>query len=71
MTPQQISKVWTVISLVLLYYALNTYLVTQGGNEIFGTKLIVTSRIPAAMMGIPICSALLLVSSLIGIDYAP
>jgi hypothetical protein len=70
MTAQQISKVWTVVSLALLYYALNTYLVTQGGQPIFGTTLIVGNRIPAAMMGIPICSALLLMSSLIGIDYA-
>jgi len=70
MTSQQISKVWTVLSLALLYYALNTYLVTQGGTPIFGATLIVSSRIPAAMMGIPICSILLLLSSLIGMDYA-
>jgi hypothetical protein len=44
--------------------------VTQGGNEIFGSKLIVSTRVPAAMMGIPICSVLLLLCSLIGIDYA-
>jgi hypothetical protein len=69
MTPQQISKVWTVLSLALLYYALNTYLVTQGGAPIFGATLIVSNRIPAAMMGIPICSLLLLVCSLIGMDY--
>jgi hypothetical protein len=69
-TPQQISKVWTVISLALLYYALNTYLVTQGGTPIFGATLIVTNRIPAAMMAIPICSILLLLGSLIGMRYA-
>src|ERR1700730_2943264 len=70
MTPQQISEVWTVVSLVFLYYALNTWIVTQGGHEIFGAKLIVSHRIPAAMMGIPICSVLLLISSLIGLMYA-
>jgi hypothetical protein len=70
MTSQQISKVWTVLSLALLYYALNTYLVTQGGTPIFGATLIVSNRIPAAMMGIPICSVLLLLCSLIGMDYA-
>jgi hypothetical protein len=71
MTSQQISKVWTVLSLALLYYALNTYLVTQGGTPIFGATLIVSTRIPAAMMGIPICSMLLLLlCSLIGMDYA-
>jgi hypothetical protein len=70
MTPQQIGKVWTVISAFFLYYALNTWIVTQGGNEIFGAKLIVSHRIPAAMMGIPICLALLLISSLVGMMYA-
>jgi hypothetical protein len=70
MTPQQIGKVWVVISVFLLYYALNTWIVTQGGNEILGAKLIVTPRIPAAMMGIPICSILLVITSLIGKDYA-
>ena len=70
MTTQQISKVWTALSLALLYYAVNTYLVTQGGNAIFGATLIVGYRIPAAMMGIPICSVLLLVCSVIGIDLA-
>ena len=43
MTPQQISKVWAVLSLALLYYALNTYLVTQGGAAIFGATLIVST----------------------------
>lgn len=70
MTPQQIGKVWAVISAFLLYYALNTWIVTQGGNEIFGAKLIVGPRIPAAMMGIPICSVLLIMSSLVAKTYA-
>jgi hypothetical protein len=55
-TYQQISKVWTAVSLCLLYYALNTYLVVQGGVAIFGATLIVSNREPAAMVGIPICS---------------
>jgi hypothetical protein len=45
-TLQQISKLWTVIGLFLLYYVLNTWVVTQGGQEIFGAKLIVSNRIP-------------------------
>jgi hypothetical protein len=70
MSTSQISKVWTVVSLALLYYALNSYLVTQGGAAIFSAALIVSNRVPAAMLGIPICSILLLISSLIGIDFA-
>jgi hypothetical protein len=70
MTPQQISKVWTVVSLFLLYYALNTYLVVQGGNPMFGATLIVLHKTPAAMLAIPICSLLLFLSAIIGIGYA-
>jgi hypothetical protein len=70
MTREQISKIWTVVSLFLLYYAVNTYLVTQGGQPVFGATLISISRIPAATLGIPICSLLLIVCSLIGINYA-
>jgi hypothetical protein len=70
MSPRQLSKVWAAVSLFLLYYALNTYLVTQGGNTVFGATLLVTKPVPAGMLGIPICSLLLLLSSLIGIDFA-
>jgi hypothetical protein len=70
MTAQQMSKVWTVVSLGLLYYALNSYLATQGAGPIFSATLIISNRVPAAMLGIPICSILLLLSSLIGIDFA-
>jgi hypothetical protein len=70
MTPLQMSKVWSVVSLFLLYYALNSYLVTQGGETIFGATLIMKSRVPAGFLAIPICSVLLLMASLIGIVFA-
>jgi len=64
------SKVWSVVSLLLLYYALNSFLATQGGNAVFGATLIMTARVPAAFIAIPICSFLLLMSGLIGIEFA-
>jgi hypothetical protein len=70
MTTQQIGKVWAVISALLLYYALNSWIVSQGGNEIFGAKLVISNRIPAAMIAIAICSILLAITSLIGRTYA-
>lgn len=70
MSEQQISKIWTVIGLFLLYYVLNTWIVTQGGQEIFGAKLIVSSKAPAAMWGIPIACLALLANSLVGIHHA-
>ncbi len=70
MSEQQISKVWTVIGLFLLYYVLNTWIVTQGGQEIFGAKLIVSGRAPAAMWGIPVACIALFLNSIVGIHYA-
>lgn len=70
MSNQQISKVWTVVGLFLLYYVLNTWIVTQGGQEIFGAKLIVPNRAPAAMWGIPVACIALALNSIVGIYYA-
>ncbi|SFM85547.1 hypothetical protein SAMN05216573_10516 [Bradyrhizobium sp. Rc3b] len=70
MSNQQMSKVWTVVGLFLLYYALNTWIVTQGGQEIFGAKLIVSNRAPAAMWGIPIICIALFLNSIVGTHYA-
>ncbi len=70
MTPQQIGKFWTTLSVVLTYYAINSWIVTQGGNEVFGTKLVVSGRVPAALIAIPVCTILLIVASLVGWAYA-
>lgn len=66
MTRAQLSKVWFAISALLLYYSLNSWIVAQGGNEIFGAKLIVSNKVPAVMVAIPVCAILLFVSSLVG-----
>src|SRR5262245_33413615 len=42
MTQTQIGKVWFVVGALLFYYAFNTWIVMQGGNEIFGVKLVVS-----------------------------
>jgi hypothetical protein len=70
MTQSQLGKVWLALSAFLLYYALNSWIVAQGGNEIFGAKLVVSNKAPAAMIAIPICAILLLLSSLIGRVFA-
>jgi len=69
-TQAQIGKIWFVVSAVLLYYALNTWIVVQGGNEIFGAKLVVSNKTPAAMIAIPICTILLFSASCIGRFFA-
>ena len=70
MTQSQLGKIWLVVSALLLYYALNSWIVVQGGNEVFGAKLVVSNKAPAAMIAIPICAILLFVSSCIGRLYA-
>src|SRR6266446_9427155 len=70
MSPQQISKVYAVIGIFLLYFAIDTWSVTQGGQVIFGSKGVDPHRVNAAMNGIAICSALLSLISIVGIIYA-
>jgi hypothetical protein len=49
---------------------MNSWLVSQGGSEVFGLKLVVASKVPAAVVAIPVCSVLLLIVSLVGLRYA-
>jgi hypothetical protein len=70
MTQPQIGKVWLIVSALLLYYSLNSWIVSQGGNEIFGAKLIVSNKVLAAMIAIPICAVLLTLASSIGACFA-
>jgi succinate dehydrogenase hydrophobic anchor subunit len=63
MTQDQIRKLWFAVGAVLLYYAANTWLVTQGGEEVFGLKLVTRRRAPAALVGIGICTCLLIICS--------
>ena len=70
MTQVQLSKIWSVLSVALLYYALNSWIVAQGGNEVFGAKLVLSQRVPAAMIAIVVCSVLAIACSAIGLLYA-
>lgn len=70
MSYKQLGKIWTVVGLLLLFYSLNAWLVSQGGQEVFGTKLIASGRVLAAVIAIPICSTMLIVTSLAGRLYA-
>jgi hypothetical protein len=63
-------QLWAGVSLFLLYYAVNTWIVTQGGNEIFDAKLVTSNRVPAALVGIAICGVLMAVASIFGLLFA-
>lgn len=70
MTLTQLSKLWTVVGLASLLYALNSWVSTQGGAEIFDAKLLTSGRVPIALTAIPICSVLLALAAAIGTVYA-
>jgi len=70
MTQSQLGKIWVAIGLFVLYYSLNSWIVCQGGEEIFGAKLVLPTRIPAAFIAIPICSVALMAWTIVGTTYA-
>jgi hypothetical protein len=70
MTRLQIAKLWSVVSAVLLYYSLNSWLASQGGQEIFAVKLVAAGRVPTALLAILICAILITATSWIGQLFA-
>jgi len=70
MTQPQLAKIWLCISLFLLYFALNSWVVSLGGQEIFDAKLVLPTRVPAAFIGIPICSVTMMAWAIVGTTYA-
>lgn len=70
MSQVQLARVWFAVGCILLFYALNTWLVVQGGNTLFDINLIHSGPTPAALIGICVCAVLLIVVSGIGLLYA-
>jgi len=69
-TAVQLQRLWTVIGVVLVYWTINSWIVSQGGQEVFGVKLVSSKPVPAALIAIPVCSMLLILTSVIGCAYA-
>jgi hypothetical protein len=70
MTNAQLGKLWTALGLALLYYGANSWLVSQGGHEVFGAKLIANDRAPAAVLALLICGVLSICASVAGTLHA-
>lgn len=66
MNVAQLSKLWLVVGTLLLFYALNSWIVTQGGDPIFSGSVISKDRAPAAVVAIPVGSILLALASAVG-----
>lgn len=70
MNAVQLAKIWSVTGLCCLFFTLNSWIASQGGTPIFGVLLLHSGRVPAAWLGIPITSVLLLVTAVVGCIHA-
>jgi hypothetical protein len=69
MSRNQLGKVWSFLAILLLFYALNTWLSSQSAPTVFNVKLLNTNRVPGAYFGILVCAPLLILLCFVGILY--
>ena len=67
MSREQFEKAWSLPAFLLLFYALNIWLSTQGALPIFNVKIHTQQLIPEAFLGILICAPLFTLLCLVGI----
>jgi hypothetical protein len=70
LTQEQLGKLWSAIGALLLFYSLNSYLATQGGETVFSIKLFVKAREPIALFGVIIGASLLFLVAVVGRLFA-
>jgi hypothetical protein len=70
MNARALSKLWTVLGSVLLFYTLNAWLQSQGGGLLFKVAILDEREVPNAYFSIIICGTLLTVLCLIGSEFA-
>jgi hypothetical protein len=70
MDKKALTAIWTGLSLAAVYYAINTYLVSQGMSTIFGTPVVDVRPIPSALFGLIIVPSILIPSGLVGALHA-
>lgn len=61
MSKQALTRVWTVVSTVLVFYYVNTWLSSQGAEPILKLSLLDKRRVPGALLALVICPTLLIV----------
>lgn len=69
MSKEQLEKAWAFLAIIILFYALNTWLSSQGAETIFNVKLLNPKRVPGAYFGILVCAPLLILLCWVGILY--
>ena len=70
MNTDHLRQLWGAIGTLLVFYAMNAWIVSQGGNAIFDVDLIEDGPRVGALVAIPICSVLLIGVSRIGSAHA-
>jgi hypothetical protein len=70
MKPSHLTTLWTGLALFLVYYAINTIIRTQGGEPVLDAKLILEGRATAALIGLVICSLMLILVAAVAWLYA-
>lgn len=70
MQPAHLAKVWIGISTILLFYTLNTWTSSQGGEALFRIALLSKAAGAGALFGIAVGSTLLALAAFIGRSYA-
>lgn len=70
MTEAHLARLWIVVGLFLVFYSLNTWIVSQGGKALFGVELLDDQPVTSALVAIPICAVLLVLQCRIGMAYA-
>lgn len=70
MNAAHLTRLWTAVGLLLLFYALNSWIAGQGGQPILDAKLIVNEPVTSALIALVICPPLLVVLCWVGILFA-
>lgn len=70
MSESALRQIWGALCLVLLYYSVNSWLVTIGAKPILDVNMLHEDRSAAALLGIVVCAPLLCLASWVGRTYA-
>lgn len=70
MTRVHLTRLWLAVGLVLLFYAVNSWVAGQGGKPILNMDLIDDRPVTSALIAIFVCTVLLTLLCWIGIAFA-
>jgi hypothetical protein len=69
MSGEQLTRIWGILALLLLFYVSNTWLSSQGAQPILDVELLDPRRVAGALMALVVCPPLLALTATIGDIY--